>query len=84
MCIRDRLAAATAGLTDERRAVLDALLLEAPLADIQAALAGGRTTSAELVAYTLDRIARYDAGGLNAVMAPVSYTHLDVYKRQPL
>ena len=62
------LAAATAGLTDERRAVLDALLLEAPLADIQAALAGGRTTSAELVAYTLDRIARYDAGGLNAVM----------------
>jgi amidase len=62
-------AAARAGLTDSRRAALDALLLEAPLADIQAALADSRTTSAELVTYYLDRIARYDAGGLNAVMA---------------
>jgi len=62
------LAAARAGLTDARRAALDGLLLEAPLTHIQAALADGRTTSAELVAYYLDRIARYDAGGLNAVM----------------
>lgn len=59
---------ARAALSDARRATLDALLLEAPLADIQAALADSRTTSAELVAYYLDRIARYDAGGLNAVM----------------
>ncbi len=63
------LAAARAELTDARRAALDGLLLEAPLTHIQAALADGRTTSAELVTYYLDRIARYDAGGLNAVMA---------------
>ncbi len=62
------LAATQAALSDERRVALDALLLEAPLVDIQAALADGRTTSAELVAYTFDRIARYDVGGLNAVM----------------
>ena len=61
--------AALAGLTAERRQALDGLLLEASLADIQTALAAGRTTSAELVAYYVDRIARYDAGGLNAVMA---------------
>jgi len=62
------LAAARAGLSDERRAALDALLHEAPLTTIQAALADSRTTSVELVAYYVDRIARYDAGGLNAVM----------------
>ena len=59
---------AQAALSNDRRAALDALLLEAPLVDIQAALVAGRTTSAELVAYYVDRIARYDAGGLNAVM----------------
>jgi len=55
-------------LTDERRTALDALLLEASLALMQAALADGRLSSVELVTYYLDRIARHDAGGLNAVM----------------
>jgi len=62
-------AAALAGLSADRRLALDGWLLEASLAGIQAALAGGRTTSVELVTYYLDRIARYDAGGLNAVLA---------------
>jgi amidase len=70
-------AAARAGLTDSRRAALDALLLEVPLADIQAALADSRTTSVELVTYYLDRIARYDAGGLNAVMAVNAHAPAD-------
>ena len=64
-----RFAETLAGLTAERRQALDELLLEASLADIQASLAGGRTTSVELVTYYVDRIARYDAGGLNAVLA---------------
>ena len=63
------LAGALAGLTAARRLVLDGFLLEASLTGIQTALADGRTTSAELVAYYCDRIARYDAGGLNAVLA---------------
>lgn len=62
-------AATLANLTVERRRVLDGLLLEATLAAVQSALAGGLLTSVELVAYYLDRIARYDVGGLNAVMA---------------
>ena len=60
--------ATLASLTDARRAELDALLLEASVPQIQAALTGGRLTSVDLVAYYADRIARYDVGRLNAVM----------------
>lgn len=61
-------AAALAHLTDDRRAELDALLLEASLPAIQSSLDDRRLTSVELVAYYVDRVARYDVGRLNAVM----------------
>jgi len=59
---------ALAGLTDERRAGLDALLAEATILDMQAAMAGGDLSAQELVTYYVDRIQRYDVDKLNAVM----------------
>ena len=61
-------APALAALTEERRRELDGLLRESSVAAIQATLAGGRITSADLVTWYLDRIARYDVNRLNAVM----------------
>ena len=60
--------AARAGLTPARVAELDALLADATVLDMQAAMARGALTSAELVAYYVDRIRRYDIDRLNAVL----------------
>ncbi|MCO5214009.1 MAG: amidase family protein [Caldilinea sp.] len=59
---------ALAGLTDARRAELDALLAGATVLDMQAAMAGGALSAEELVTWYVDRIARYDVDKLNAVM----------------
>jgi amidase len=47
-------------------------VVEASIADLTAALESGRVTSVQLVMQYLDRIARYDSGGirLNAVVVP--------------
>lgn len=60
--------AALAGLTDARRAELDALLADATILGMQAAMASGDLSAQELVIYYVDRIQRYDIDKLNAVM----------------
>ncbi|MCB9155423.1 MAG: amidase [Caldilineae bacterium] len=59
---------ALAGLTAERRTELDALLADATVLDMQAAMDDGQLTSEELVTWYIDRIQRYDIDTLNAVM----------------
>ncbi len=59
---------AIAGLAPARVAELDALLADATVLDMQAAMARGALTSAELVTWDVDRIARYDIDKLNAVL----------------
>ncbi|MCA9968378.1 MAG: hypothetical protein KC423_29235, partial [Anaerolineales bacterium] len=59
---------ALAGLTAERRTELDALLADATVLDMRAAMDDGQLTSEELVTWYIDRIRRYDIDILNAVM----------------
>ena len=61
-------AAALAALSADRTAVLDELLAETTLLDMQRLMAQGVLSAAELVAYYVARIRRYDVGKLNAVM----------------
>lgn len=62
-------AAALSDLTPQRRAELDALVLEATVPSLRSAMAQGALTSEELVVYYIDRIRTYDINGLNAVIA---------------
>ena len=59
-----------AGLDLDSIRAKEALILEKDLADIQAAVQAGKMSYAELTAFYLDRIARYDRveGGINAVV----------------
>ena len=59
---------ALAALSADRTAALDELLAEATLLDMQRLMAQGELSAAELVAYYVARIRRYDVGKLNAVM----------------
>ena len=54
------------GLTDERRAALDAFVPEATIAELSAALAEGQTSSVELTTYYLARIEALDVAGLQS------------------
>ena len=60
-------AASTEGLTPSRTAELDELVLEATLADLQAAMANSEITSVELTTYYLSRINDLDVGGLQSM-----------------
>lgn len=60
--------AAIETLTPGRIGVLDAHIQGASVAQIQAALTRRETTSAELVAYYVERIRRIDAGRHNAIL----------------
>jgi len=60
-------AATTEGLTPSRIAELDKLVLEATLADLQAAMADGDLTSVELTTYYLSRIGDLDVGSLQSM-----------------
>lgn len=60
-------AASIDGLTPSRIAQLDELVLEATLADLQAAMANGDLTSVELTTYYLSRINDLDVGGLQSM-----------------
>ena len=55
---------ALAALTPERRSDLDALVIEATIADLAEAMADGRTTATELVSYYVARTRDLDGGGL--------------------
>jgi amidase len=55
-------------LSDERIAELDAIVFEATVADLQAAMQGGELDSVSLVTYYLYRIQEYDQDGLNSVL----------------
>lgn len=59
---------ALADFTPEVRCRLDGLVLEATATDLQFDLAAGRYSAAELVTFYVDRIRRYDAGRLRAVI----------------
>ena len=60
--------AALDGYTSQRRAELDALVMEKPAVEIEKLLDEGRLTSVELVTYYADRIRRYDVDKLNSVI----------------
>ncbi len=61
-------ASALAGLTEDRRAELDAQLASATILDMQQTMANGKLSAEELVTYYVDRIQRYDVDRLNSVM----------------
>lgn len=60
--------AAVSTLSDQRIAELDSLVLEASVAQLQAAMQAGDLDAVSLVTYYLYRIREYDQNGLNAVM----------------
>jgi len=60
-------AAGLAAVTPERRAALEALLVDASIATLQDAMARGELTAVELTVHHLDRIRRFD-GALHTVI----------------